>query len=97
MPDKFEWDEEKNASNLTKHGLSFEEACEIFEGPVLTRIDDRQDYGETREISYGLIGALVVAAVVHTERNGLTRVISARLATRSERRLYHAYLEKALG
>jgi uncharacterized DUF497 family protein len=97
MPDGFEWDEDKNASNLSKHGLSFEEACEVFKGPVLTRTDDRQDYGEVREVSYGMIESLIVVAVVHTDRNGIRRIISARLAKKSERRLYHAHLERALG
>lgn len=49
----FEWDGQKNAINLRKHGLSFEEARHIFTGPVLTRVDNRQDYGERREIRIG--------------------------------------------
>ncbi len=97
MSDKFEWDEDKNASNLQKHGISFEEACEIFDNPVLTQIDDRRDYGEVREISFGMIAGLLVVAVVHTDRNGTKRIISARLAKKTERRHYYAYLEKALG
>lgn len=96
MTDRFEWDEKKNASNFKKHGLSFDEASEIFDNPVLTRVDDRADYNEVREISYGIIGELIVAAVVHTDRDGTIRIISARLANKSERRLYYAYLEKAL-
>lgn len=96
MNDQFEWDENKNASNLKKHGISFEEACEIFNSPILTREDKRENYGEARHISYGILGDVVVAAVVHTDRNDKIRIISARLANRTERRLYYAYLEKAL-
>lgn len=97
MPDHFEWDEDKNAINLAKHGISFEEASDIFNGPVYTRNDDRFDYGETREISIGIIGEAIVINAVHTDREGRTRLISARKATKKERRLYFDYLEKALG
>lgn len=51
----FEWDEAKNAENQTKHGMSFEEATPIFDGPILTKIDDREEYGEMREISMGML------------------------------------------
>lgn len=54
--DQFEWDENKNHSNHERHGISFEEAREIFSGPVFTMVDDRMDYGEERLISIGLIG-----------------------------------------
>ncbi|BAZ16405.1 hypothetical protein NIES4071_82810 [Calothrix sp. NIES-4071] len=45
---QFEWDENKNTQNLKKHGISFEEAREIFDGIIFTSIDDRFDYGEIR-------------------------------------------------
>lgn len=48
MSMKFEWDIRKNKANLQKHGISFEEACEIVKKPVLSRIDDSNDYGEIR-------------------------------------------------
>ena len=84
----YEWDEDKNAANLAKHGISFDEASLIFEGRVFSRSDDRVDYGEVRTISTGLIREVVAVVVVHTGRNGKTRIISARLANRHERRLY---------
>jgi uncharacterized protein len=84
----FEWDEAKNRANIAKHGISFQTAIGIFDGPVLTDIDDREDYGEDREISLGMIGATVVLAVVHTDRFGKVRIISARPATRPERYRY---------
>ncbi len=90
----FEWDENKNKANQRKHGISFEEAALIFKGEVLTRIDDCEDYGEEREISTGLIGAYVVAVVVHTDRQNVTRIISARLANHLERKAYHDYYKK---
>jgi uncharacterized DUF497 family protein len=56
-------------------------------------VDDRFDYGETRRISVGLIGDVVVVVVVHTDREGATRIISARLANRDERKEYAHYRE----
>jgi len=91
----FEWDPEKNASNLQKHGLSFEEAASIFDGPVLTGPDEY--VGEHREKSFGLLGGAVVVCVVHTDRNGKIRIISARKATPNERKHFDGYLKKALG
>ena len=93
---EFEWDEAKNRSNQDKHGISFEEAGEIFERPVLTWEDTRHDYRETRYISVGEIGDSVVVALVvaHTPRGRKIRIISARRANARERKRYDAYLEK---
>lgn len=92
---KYEWDEAKNQSNIQKHGISFDEASYIFDGPVLTNTDTRAT-DELREISFGLLGSAVVLAVIHTDRHGVTRIISARKATKQERKLYNAYFARAL-
>jgi uncharacterized protein len=84
----FEWDPAKEAINIAKHGLNFETASRIFDGPVVTAIDNRRDYGEVREISIGAIGSAVVIVVAHTDRNGRVRIISARPAKRRERERY---------
>lgn len=89
----FEWDPDKNISNVRKHGLSFEEAASIFDGPVLSGHDDST--GEAREKSFGLLGGMIVACVIHTERSGKIRIISARKATANERKHFDAYLKKA--
>lgn len=73
---EFEWNEEKRAQNYEKHGVDLLEAAFIFEGSTLTREDNRRDYGETRMISLGLVDD-VPYIVVHTERDGKTRLISA--------------------
>ncbi len=91
----YEWDAAKNITNQIKHGISFEEARLIFEGDVLTGVDGRRDYGETRYISIGAIQGLIVIAVIHTDRDGTTRIISARLANRSERQKYHDHLGRS--
>ena len=88
----FGWDEKKNRTNIRDHGIRFEDAQRIFDGPVLTEIDERYNYDEIREISLGLLEGVVVLMVVHTDRNNITRLISARKATPRERRRY----EKAI-
>ncbi len=97
MPVQFEWDNTKNKRNFEKHGIWFEEAQEIFNYPVLTEIDDREDYGEIRERSIGMLGIEVVLMVAHTDRDGKTRLISARKANAKERQRYHDYIKEAFG
>ena len=82
---KFDWDSAKNEYNQRKHGVSFDEAKHVFDGPILTRADDREDYGENRDISLGELPSHTVLVVVHTERGDKTRLISARKANRKER------------
>jgi uncharacterized DUF497 family protein len=87
--EEFEWDDDKAASNLTKHGVSFEDARSVFRDPFAVELlDDRTDYGEDR---YILIGMSIenVLVVVYTERNERNRIISARRAEMNERRIYH--------
>ena len=90
----FDWDTAKSEASLEKHGISFNEARHIFDGPVLTWVDDRKDYGETRFISIGALSPRAVLVVVHTERNGKIRLISARKANRQERKKYDGYLKE---
>ncbi len=87
----FEWDAPKNAANIVKHGIDFADACRIFEGPVLERIDDRRDYGETRFAAVGVVDERVLY-VVYTTRGRSRRVISARRANRHEREAYREAL-----
>jgi len=91
----YDWDTAKNKANLAKHGISFDDAKHIFDGPRLTWVDDRQDYGETRNISIGALSATAVLVVVHTERHGQIRLISARKANRQERKRYFDCLQEA--
>jgi uncharacterized DUF497 family protein len=77
---EFEWDEEKASANLRKHGVSFRAATMVFSDPSrLTELDNRH---------YGQVQGRVIA-VVHTEREGKIRVISARYADPSEGRAYY--------
>lgn len=90
----FEWDESKNEANKKKHGVSFEEAKHIFNNPIFTNIDERKNYGETREISIGMIEYTTAIIVVHTTRGNKTRIISARKANLKERKVYFDYIKK---
>lgn len=94
---EFEWDNEKNKKNHSKHGINFEDAALIFHGVTFTRIDSRKEYNEVREISTGELDNQIIIAVVHTNRGGSTRIISARLANRKERNEYYDYCKKIIG
>jgi uncharacterized DUF497 family protein len=92
----FTWDDAKNRTNIEKHGLSFATASRIFEGPVLTAIDDRFEYGEVRSNSIGAIDGVLVIVVTHTDRDGRIRIISARPAKRAERTAYEEALRQGI-
>jgi uncharacterized DUF497 family protein len=94
-PVRVSWDEEKNRSNQKKHGVSFDEAMELFISGTeyLEIFDDAHSEIEDRFISIGPIRRGLVL-VVWTERDETTiRIISARWATTRERALYHSRLE----
>ena len=86
---KFEWDEGKNRENIRRHGIDFADVVQMFDHPMLVRLDTRQDYGEDRWIGIGLLRAMV-AVVVYVEwaDEETIRIISARRATRHETREY---------
>ncbi|CAB3791934.1 BrnT family toxin [Paraburkholderia caffeinilytica] len=85
---RFEWDEIKNQINIHKHGIDFIDAIDVFDHPVLTAIDQREDYGEDRWIALGWIAA-IVGVVVYVERSAdVIRIISARKATKHEVKRY---------
>lgn len=85
---RFEWDEEKDRLNQEKHGISFETAAYVFQDEhYIEMYDFEHSVDEDRYIAIGRVGELLF--VVFTERAANIRLISARLATPSERRLYH--------
>ena len=92
---RYEWDERKRKSNLRKHGFDFFDAPSVFRGVTLTVADDREDYGEGRFITFGLLRNTVVA-VAHTEDPGMIRLISMRKATRCEEESYYAQVGNRL-
>ena len=86
---KFEWDKEKAALNLAKHGVSFEEAASVFGDPLsITFPDPDHSEGEKRMLTFGVSQEDRLLAVVHTERGRAIRIISDRKTTRRERGIY---------
>lgn len=86
---QFEWNPEKAKSNLRKHKVSFEEATTVFRDDfALTGDDPDHSIGEERFVTFGLSSSGRLLIVAYTERQERIRVISARLMTKSERRLY---------
>jgi uncharacterized protein len=87
----YEWDEAKNRTNLAKHGLSFEDAEQVFAGRCVTFEDDRFAYGEERLITLGLLGGRLVV-IAHAPRDEATRIISMRKGNRREKKIYQERL-----
>lgn len=89
---RFEWDDVKAASNLEKHGVSFEKATQIWDDPNLMVLNAKH-IGEKRKLAIGRSYS-VVFSVIHTERGDAVRIISARRATQKERATYERGQEK---
>jgi uncharacterized DUF497 family protein len=86
---KFEWDDQKAASNLVKHGVSFDEAVSVFgDAMALTFTDVEHTDVEDRSRTYGISSKSRLLVVIHTERRNGLRIISARKATRYEKGIY---------
>ncbi len=84
-----EWDPVKARTNLKKHGVSFEEASTVFDDPLfITFLDVEHSLDEERYITLGLSQRKRLLLVAHAEREGAIRIISARKATKNERRFY---------
>jgi uncharacterized DUF497 family protein len=93
---RFEWDE-AHLSNQRKHGVSFEQASAVFLDPLYVSVRDRIEDGEFRWQTIGMVEDLLLLTVAHTVREenegtpiDIFRIISARVATRKERRRYES-------
>jgi uncharacterized protein len=85
----FEWDAVKATANLRKHGVAFDEACSAFADSLSRTIrDPMHSVGEHRFLLLGRSNAGRLLVVAHTERGATIRLISARPATRPERKTY---------
>ncbi len=88
---EFEWDAEKAAANVAKLGVTFPEAMTVFGDPLeLAIADPHHSEDEFRFLSMGLSATGRLLVVAYTERQGRTRIISAREATPRERRQYES-------
>ncbi len=87
--DEFEWDDDKASLNRVTHGISFDAARDVFRDPfALDWFDDRQDHGEDRYSTIGLVDGRLLY-VAYTMRDERIRIISARGAEPHEHRRYH--------
>jgi len=84
---EFEWDANKNKTNIRAHGIDFCDTHLIFTNPMLIKMDTRKDYGEKRLVGLGLLYEAAVV-IVFTKRGDKIRVISIRRANRNERKIY---------
>lgn len=86
---KFEWDSRKARQNLRKHHVSFEEATTAFRDPLsVTAPDLTHASSEYRLVTFGLSSTGKLLTISHTERKESIRIISARRATKQERKIY---------
>jgi uncharacterized DUF497 family protein len=87
---QFEWSDSKAESNLSKHGISFVAAIQVFKDPRRVLLDvTRPGVGEARTKTIGKAGETIMVAVVHTDRAGIVRIISARRANKNEKERYY--------
>jgi uncharacterized DUF497 family protein len=94
MPLTFEWDTRKARSNLAKHGVGFEEGSTVFGDPLsLTIPDPEHSRTEERFVTMGTAFTGKLLVVVHTDRGDNIRIISARRASRQERKSYEKGVE----
>jgi uncharacterized DUF497 family protein len=91
MPLEFEWDEAKDERNFKKHGVRFEEATTVFLDPnAITLADTAHSISEDRYIDIGFSSRGRLLLVIYTERNSRIRIISCRLCTASEAKIYES-------
>ena len=90
----FEWDERKRETNLSKHGIDFVRACRIWEDNerVLVIRDARRDYREPRFQAFGFVDGVLLMAAFTCRGPQHCRIISARRASKDERKAYAASL-----
>jgi len=86
---EFDWDTRKARGNFRKHGISFGEAGTVFGDPLAITFDDPDhSMAEPRLLTFGTTRTGKLVIVSHAERTGSTRIISARLMTKQERKIY---------
>ena len=85
----FKWDSKKADINKKKHGITFQEASSVFGDPLaITFADPDHSVNEQRHMTFGLSKYDRLLVVSHSDQEGWTRIISARLMTRQERKIY---------
>ena len=90
---RYSWTDSKNRRNLKLHGIAFEDAVRIFDGPTLERADDRFDYGERRVYAIGVVNGLEITVIYTDREDEERRIISAWRSEPHERRAYWRSIE----
>jgi uncharacterized DUF497 family protein len=86
---RFEWNARKAAANLRKHDVSFDEAASVFFDPLSATGDDPDhSFDERRFVTFGISSAGRLLVVAHVQDEDVIRIVTARHATRAERKLY---------
>lgn len=86
---EFQWNPQKAAANVRKHGVTFDEAATVFlDELAISGADPDHSVGESRYITFGASSLGRLLAVSHTHRSGAVRIINARRVTRAERKIY---------
>jgi uncharacterized protein len=83
----------KKPSHIARHGIAFDDAKRIFDGPTVEKVDDRFDYGEVRVYAIGLVNGLEITVVYTDEDDDKRGIISAWRAEPHERRYFWQNLE----
>jgi uncharacterized protein len=91
---RYTWDQRKNRSNIARHGIAFEDAQRIFDGPTVEKVDDRFEYNEVRVYAIGLVNGLEITVIYTDTDNDERRIISAWRAEPHERRYFWQSLEE---
>ncbi len=94
---RFAWKPEKNRINVRRHGVAFQDAARIFDGPTVERVDDRFDYGETRIYAIGLVDGIEITVIYKDRAGGERHLISAWRSEPHERRNYWQNVEEERG
>jgi uncharacterized DUF497 family protein len=96
---RFEWAEEKDIVNKSKHGLEFAEILPVFDDPYLLEHYDiaHSTVREERFLGIGMLNNILILYVCYTERSGRTRIFSARKAKPREEKLYYEHLKNLNG
>lgn len=82
------WDPKKNRRNVARHGIAFEDAVRVFEGPTLEKVDDRFEYGEVRVYAIGVVNGIEITVIYTDVSRTERRIVSAWRAERHEREAY---------
>jgi uncharacterized protein len=90
---RYSWDERKDRRNIALHGIAFEDAARIFDGPTVERVDDRFDYEERRVYAIGIVNGLEVTVICTDRGDDERRLISAWRSESHERRHYWRSIE----